>query len=49
MPDWLKPLAAFIILIGFIGFAFWKSRGVKPDRNLRDNLEGYDPTNHTPP
>jgi hypothetical protein len=49
MPEWLKPLAAFIVLAGFIGFAFWKSRGVRPDRGNTDNWQGYDPTNHTPP
>jgi hypothetical protein len=36
---WIKGFAAFGLLFGFIGLAFWKSRGVQPsgDRTSADD------------
>jgi hypothetical protein len=38
MPDWFAPLVAGAILLAFVGYAFWRSRRVKPDRNNTDNI-----------
>jgi len=37
MPDWLLPLIAGSMLIGFIAFAFRQGTKVHPDRDNRDN------------
>jgi hypothetical protein len=33
IPAWLVPLAAFVLIGGFIAFAFRQGLRVKPDRN----------------
>jgi hypothetical protein len=38
MPDWFAPLLAGIVLFAFLGYAFWRSRKVKRDRNNSDNI-----------
>jgi hypothetical protein len=38
MPDWFGPLLAAVGLFGFLGYAFWRSRKVKRDRNNSDNI-----------
>ncbi|MBX9647372.1 MAG: hypothetical protein K2X57_09990, partial [Xanthobacteraceae bacterium] len=37
MPEWLKATLALAVLTGFIGYAFWRSRGVKPSKTNRDD------------
>jgi hypothetical protein len=37
MPNWVVPLLAFIVLVGFIGFAFRQGMKVTPDKNNPDN------------
>jgi hypothetical protein len=37
MPEWLKATLALVVLIGFIGYAFWRSRRIKPSKTNRDN------------
>jgi hypothetical protein len=37
MPDWFGPLLAGIALFAFLGYAFWRSRRVKPDSYNPDN------------
>jgi hypothetical protein len=36
-PEWLKATLALAVLIGFIGYAFWRSRGVNPSKTNRDD------------
>lgn len=38
MPNWATPLLAAIALFGFLGYAFWRSRKVKPDSSNRDYI-----------
>jgi hypothetical protein len=38
MPDWFAPLLAAFGLSAFLGYAFWRSRKVKPDSNNRDGI-----------
>ena len=33
MPDWVGPLLALVVIIGFIGFAFRQGTKVKRDPN----------------
>jgi hypothetical protein len=33
MPNWIGPLLALIVIVGFIGFAFRQGMKVSPDRN----------------
>ena len=41
MPNWLGPLLALCILMGFIGFAFRQGTKVKPDsENNPENWMG---------
>ena len=40
MPNWMVPLLTFIVLAGFIGFAFRRGTKVKPDRDNPDNWQG---------
>jgi hypothetical protein len=37
MPSWVGPLFAFVVLVGFIGFAFRQGLKVTPDKDNRDN------------
>jgi hypothetical protein len=37
MPNWLGPLFAFVVLVGFIGFAFRQGTKVAPDKDNPDN------------
>jgi hypothetical protein len=41
MPNWLPPLVALIVLVGFIVFAFRQGLKVKPDNDNRDNWANY--------
>jgi hypothetical protein len=45
LPQWLTQLLALFALVGIIGFAFWKARGVKPSKRKIDDFGAYDPTN----
>jgi hypothetical protein len=36
---WLTQLLAFLALVGSIGFAFWKARGVKPRKGNTDDFQ----------
>ena len=38
MPIWLTQLVALVVLVGMIGFAFWKARGVKPSKGNTDDF-----------
>ena len=38
MPNWVIPLVALIVLVGFIGFAFRQGMKVAPDYGNRDHL-----------
>jgi len=38
MPNWVVPLLAFIVLVGFIGFAFRQGMKVTPDPDNPDNF-----------
>jgi hypothetical protein len=38
MPNWVVPLLAFIVLVGFIGFAFRQGMEVTPDHGNPDNI-----------
>jgi hypothetical protein len=38
MPNWVVPLLAFIVLVGFIGFAFRQGMKVTPDRDNPGNI-----------
>jgi hypothetical protein len=33
MPNWVGPLLALIVLVGFVGFAFRQGTKVKPDKD----------------
>jgi hypothetical protein len=37
MPNWVGPLLALVVLIGFIGFAFRQGLKVTPDKDNLDN------------
>jgi hypothetical protein len=37
MPNWVGPLLALVVLVGFIGFAFRKALKVTPDKDNPDN------------
>jgi hypothetical protein len=37
MPNWVGPLVAFVVLVGFIGFAFRQGTKVTPDKDNPDN------------
>ena len=39
MPIWLTQLSALFALVGIIGLAFWKARGVKPRKGNTDDFE----------
>jgi len=39
VPNWVGPLLALIVLVGFIGFAFRQGLKVKPDRENPDNWQ----------
>jgi hypothetical protein len=41
MPDWLLAPICLIVLVGFIGFAFWQGLRVKPDKENRDNWDRF--------
>jgi len=48
MPIWLTQLLALFALVGIIGFAFWKARGVKPRKGNTYDFQAlgmYDPPN----
>jgi hypothetical protein len=38
MPNWIGPLLALVVLVGFIGFAFRQGMKVAPDRDNPDNF-----------
>jgi hypothetical protein len=38
MPDWFGPLLAGAAMFAFLGYAFWRSRSVKPDPNNRNDF-----------
>jgi hypothetical protein len=40
VPNWVGPLLAFIVLAGFISFAFRQGLKVKPDKENPDNWPG---------
>jgi hypothetical protein len=49
MPNWIGPLLALVVLVGFIGFAIRQGTKVSPDRNntnfgpnLNDGQSGSD-------
>jgi hypothetical protein len=42
MPNWVGPLLALIVLVGFIGFAIRQGTKVPPDRNNSN----FGPTNN---
>jgi hypothetical protein len=49
MPIWVTQLLALSALVGIIGFAFWKARGVKPRKGNTDDFQAFgmhDPPNH---
>jgi hypothetical protein len=37
MPNWVGPVFAFVVLVGFIGFAFRQGTKVTPDKDNPDN------------
>jgi hypothetical protein len=37
MPNWVGPLLALVVLVGFIGFAFRQGLKVTPDKDNLDN------------
>jgi hypothetical protein len=37
MPNWVGPLLALIVLVGFISFAFRQGMKVTPDKDNPDN------------
>jgi hypothetical protein len=39
MPNWVGPLVALVVLVGFIGFAFRQGTKVKPDKDNPDNWQ----------
>jgi hypothetical protein len=39
MPNWVGPLLALIVLVGFVGFAFRQGTKVKPDKDNPDNWQ----------
>jgi hypothetical protein len=39
VPVWLTELFALFALVGIIGFAFWKARGVKPRKGNTDDFQ----------
>lgn len=45
--EWIKGIAAFGLVFGLIGYAFWRSRGTPPSGNSTDAGSAYDPTNHS--
>jgi hypothetical protein len=46
LPNWLVPLLALIVLVGFIGFAFRQGTKVKPSGNSHEAWTGSDGTHH---
>jgi hypothetical protein len=38
MANWIGPLLALIVLVGFVGFAFRQGLKIKPDRDNPDNF-----------
>jgi hypothetical protein len=48
MPQWLTQLLALFVLVGIIGLAFWKARGVKPRKGSTDDFQSnYNPSDHS--
>jgi hypothetical protein len=46
--EWIKGIAALALVFGFIGLAFWKSRGVPPSGNPPGpDRNSYDSTTHS--
>jgi hypothetical protein len=41
MLKWLAALGAFLLLAGFIGFAFRQGLRTKPDRDNPDNWQSF--------
>jgi hypothetical protein len=41
VPNWVVPLLLFVVLAGFIGFAFRQGLKVKPDKDGRDNWNAF--------
>lgn len=41
MPNWLLPLGAFVILVGFMGYAFRQGTKVEPDRDNPDRWQDF--------
>jgi hypothetical protein len=43
MPNWLGPLMALCVLVGFIAFAFRQGTKVRPnpDGNADSSIDGY--------
>jgi hypothetical protein len=39
MPNWVGPLLALIVLVGFVSFAFRQGTKVKPDKDNPDNWQ----------
>jgi hypothetical protein len=49
MPNWVGPLFALVVLVGFIGFAFRQGTKVTPDKDNPDNwpnVGGGDGSHH---
>ena len=44
MPNWIGPLLALVVLVGFIGFAFRQGLKVTPDEDNADNQYSGGPT-----
>jgi hypothetical protein len=45
--EWMKGLAAFALVFGFLGYAFWRSRGTPPSGNRSDASDATDLTHHS--
>jgi hypothetical protein len=46
--EWLKGIAALALVVGVIGFAFWKGRGVPPSgKPPGPDGNSYDSTSHS--
>ena len=46
VPNWLVPLLALTVLVGFIGFAFRQGTRVKPSGDTHEAWTGSDGMHH---